>query len=113
MDLGKTINSIGNSLQKAKRLGNNLAQKKAAETKPSKSGTGVYSPGSFGVNVDTQPATMRMAGGVGLQQLASTVIHTGINKYAMPQIDKFMTNIATDIKKGAAKGVSKKTKAGY
>ncbi len=113
MDLGKTINGIGSSLQKAKNWSIDHAQKKAAETKPSKSGTGVHSPGSFGVNVDTQPATMRMAGGVGLQKLAATVIHTGINKYAMPQIDKFMTNIATDIRKGAAKGVSKKTKAGY
>ena len=113
MDLGKTINSIGNSLQKAKRLGNNLAQKKAAETKLSKSGTGVHSPGSFGVNIDTQPATARMAGGVGLQKLAATVIHTGINKYAMPQIDKFMTNIAEDIKKGSAKGTKAKAIAGY
>ena len=99
MDLGKTINSIGNSLQKAKRLGNNLAQKKAAETKPSKSGTGVHSPSSFGVNADAQPATARMAGGVGLQKLAATVIHTGINKFVMPQVEKSMNGLVQNIKK--------------
>ena len=38
--------------------------------------------------LDTQPATMRMAGGVGLQKLAATVIHTGINKFVMPQVEK-------------------------
>jgi hypothetical protein len=98
MDFSKVLGNVGNKLQEAKALGNELAQKKAAETKPSASGTGVHSPGSFGVNADTQPATMRMAGGVGLQKLAATVIHTGINKYVMPQVEKGMKGLAQKIK---------------
>jgi len=113
MDIGKTLSGISDSLVKAKNYTVRHANKKAAETLPSKSGTGVHSPSSFGVNANTQPATARMAGGVGLQKLAATVIHTGINKYAMPQIDKFMTNIAEDIKKGSAKGTKAKAIAGY
>ena len=98
MDLNKTINNIGKSLVKAKNLGNDLAQAKAASTKPSRTGTGIHSPGSFGVNTATQPATMRMAGGVGLQKLAATVIHTGINKFIMPEVDKQMKGLANKIK---------------
>lgn len=115
MDLQKTIGGIGKSLVNAKNMSHDLALKKASATQLPKSGTGVHSPGSFGVSVETgaPPATARMAGGVGLQKLAAAAIHTGISKYAMPQIDKFMTNIAEDIKKGAAKGVTKKAKAGY
>jgi len=115
MDLKKAISGIGSSLVNAKNMSHDLALKKASATQMSKSGTGLHSPGSFGVSAEAgaPPATARMAGGVGLQKLAATVIHTGINKYAMPQIDKFMTNIAEDIKKGAAKGVTKKAKAGY
>lgn len=99
MDFGKAISNIGNQLEKAKTLGNELAQKKAANTMPSKSGAGVHTPGSFGVSVDTQPATMRMAGGIGLQKLAATVIHTGINKFVMPQVEKQMKGLATKLKK--------------
>ena len=112
MDIGQAFKDLGSNLNKAKDKSHALAIKKARTTLP-QSGTGTHSPGSFGVGVDTQPATMRMAGGVGLQKLAATVIHTGINKYAMPQIDKFMTNIAEDIKKGSAKGTKPKAIAGY
>jgi hypothetical protein len=98
MDAGKVLESIGSSLTRAKNLGTDLAAAKARETKPSASGTGVHSPGSFGVNAETQPANVRMAGGVGLQKLAATVIHTGVNQYVMPQIEKGMNGLAQKIK---------------
>ena len=98
MDAGKVLQSIGSNLTKAKNLSVDLASAKAKASKPSKSGTGVHSPSSFGVNADTQPATARMAGGVGLQKLAATLIHTGINKYVMPQVEKSMNGLAQKIK---------------
>ena len=98
MDLGKTIKNAANTLVRAKNLSKDLAIAKAESTKPSNSGTGVHSPGSFGVNATTQPATARMAGGVGLQKLAATVVHTGINKFIMPQVDKHMKGLADSIK---------------
>lgn len=115
MDLKKSLQGIAGSLVNAKNMANDLAQKKGSATQMSKSGTGVHSPGSFGVSAEggAPPASARMAGGVGLQKLAATVIHTGINKYVMPNAEKFMKNIAEDIKQGAAKGVSKKVKGGY
>ena len=113
MDFSKVLANVGTKLQEAKALSNQLAQKKAAETKPSASGTGVHSPGSFGVNVETQPASMRMAGGVGMQKLAATLIHTGVNKYVMPQAENFMNNIATDIKEGIAEKGKRRAIGGY
>jgi len=98
MDLNQTLKNIGNNFVKAKNLSTDLAIAKGNATKPSKSGTGVHSPGSFGVNADTQPANMRMAGGVGLQKLAATVIHTGINKFVMPKIEQGMNGLAQKIK---------------
>lgn len=98
MDANNLFKNIGNTLTKAKNLSTDLAIAKARSTKPSKSGTGVHSPVSFGVNADTQPANARMAGGVGLQKLAATVIHTGINQFVMPQIEKGMNGLARQIK---------------
>lgn len=98
MDLEKTIKNAANTLVNAKNLSKDLAMAKAESAKPSNSGTGAHSPGSFGVNANTQAATARMAGGIGLQKLASTVIHTGINKYIMPQVDKHIKDLADGIK---------------
>ncbi len=99
MDIAKTLGGIGESLVRAKNYTVRHAKKKAEETLPSKSGTGVHSPSSFGVNANTQPATARMAGGVGLQKLAATVIHTGINKFVMPQVEKSMNGLVQNIKR--------------
>ncbi len=98
MDIGKTLSGIGDGLVKAKDYTFNHAMKKAEGRTLSRSGTGVHSPRSFGVNANTQPATMRMAGGVGLQKLAATLIHTGVNEYLMPHIEKGMSGLANKIK---------------
>jgi hypothetical protein len=98
MDAGKLLKSIGSSLTRAKNLSTDLAAAKARSTKPPKSGTGVHSPGSFGVNAETQPANVRMAGGIGLQKVAAHLIHTGVNKFVMPQVEKQMQGLAEKIK---------------
>ena len=112
MDLS-SLKGIVNKLEQTKALGWELAQRKAAKTMPSSSGTGVHSPGSFGVNANTKPASVRMAGGIGMQKLAATLIHSGLNKYVLPQADRFMNNIATDIKEGIAENKPKRAISGY
>ena len=98
MDIKNTLKNLGDNLVKAKDLGYKLSKEKAAATTFPRSGTGMHGPSSFGVNANTQPATARMAGGVGLQKVAATLIHTGINKFIMPEVDKQMKNLATKIK---------------
>jgi len=98
MDANRLLKNIGNSLSKAKNLSTDLAIAKAKSTKPSASGTGVHSPSSFGVNADAQPVNARMAGGIGLQKLAATVIHTGINRFVMPEIEKGMNGLARKLR---------------
>tara|TARA_B100001559_G_C16085983_1_gene432482 strand:- start:48 stop:395 length:348 start_codon:yes stop_codon:yes gene_type:complete len=115
MDLIAKMKGLGNALVNAKELGTELAVKKASGTKLSKSGTGVHSPGSFGVSAETgaPPTTARMAGGIGLEKLAATLIHTGVNEYLMPHVERSLNNVAEDIRGGLKKGVTKKIKAGY
>lgn len=101
MDLKKLIGEAGNQLVKAKNYTTKATQEKAKNLGMSKSGTGVHSPTSFGVSAETgaPPVSARMAGGIGLQKVAATLIHTGVNKYLMPEIDKQLKGVANNIKK--------------
>lgn len=101
MDLVKLIGDAGNQLVKAKNYTTKATQEKAKNLGMSKSGTGVHSPTSFGVSAETgaPPVSARMAGGIGLQKVAATLIHTGINQYVMPEIDKQLKGVANNIKK--------------
>jgi hypothetical protein len=100
MDLKKLITDAGNSLAKAKNYTTKATIEKARNSGMSKSGTGVHSPGSFGVSAETgaPPVSARMAGGIGLQKVASSLIHTGINQYVMPELEKRMQGLAQNIK---------------
>ena len=101
MDAGNILASIGGSLNKAKDFTAKATKEKAESTGVSNTGSsGAQSPKSFGVNarVGAPPATMRMAGGIGLQRVASTVISKGINEFVMPAVDKQMSRIVNGIK---------------
>ena len=100
MDLKKLITDAGNSLVKAKNYTTKATIEKARNSGMSKSGTGVHSPTSFGVSGETgaPPGSARMAGGIGLQKVAASLIHTGINKYVMPEVEKRMQGLAQNIK---------------
>ena len=98
MDAQNILAGIGKNLTKAKDATAEHYMNK--NTAPSRSGTGMFGPSSFGVNakVGAPPVSARMAGGMGLQKIANTLIHKGLNEHVMPAINNQMKKVVNDIK---------------
>ena len=85
---------------KAKDFTAKVTEEKYKDLGLPNAGTGVHSPGSFGVSASSGAPSVspRMAGGIGLQKLAAAVIHKGIDHFVMPAVENQMSKIVKNIK---------------